>query len=143
MFSGEEKLFPFGMIVWWLYVVIAIFTNLKSFQNNVSTELSILWPVPPSILFPSYKIYYINFMCFYHLRSVVVAVACVGEKNKHIILPLFFAVGKYDALCMLTSLTLYCTLMKWHATRNVVYIYVLGEFKFIGFIKVVVWCHMM
>ena len=124
------------MTLRWLLAVIAAFTNLKSFQ----IMSDVLWPVPPSILLPSYKIYYINFTCSYHPRRVVVVVVCVEEKNKqsfsHDIGP--FLLGKYDALCMLTSLTLYCILMKWHATRNVLYIYV-RQFKFIGFIKVVVW----
>lgn len=69
--------------------------------------------------------------------------ARVGEKQTVFFIwycPFFFhSCGeKYDALCMLTSLTLYCILMKWHATHKKIMscIFMLGrKFKFIGFIK--------
>lgn len=122
-------------------LLLPLFTNLKSFQimSTLNSE-SILWPVPPSISFPSYKIYYINFIIFEEL--LLRHGSCWRKTNSLFIryCPFFFhSCGeKYDALCMLTSLTLYCILMKWHATHKKIMscIFMLGrKFKFIGFIK--------
>lgn len=92
-----------------------------------------LWP----LLFPSYKIYYVDFMCFYHLlKDVVMARVGENKQSPHFHLRLCFGVArKYDALCMLTTQhsISHFTASLWKDMPQ-------GDFKFIGFIKVFVWC---
>lgn len=102
------------------------FTNLKSFRIMSATD--ILWPLfLIYFILPSYKIYYTNFMSFYHLR-VDVVVARVEWGTNRIFSSHFRSsppsVVAREIWCIMYvndttfQLTLYCILMKWHATRH-------------------------
>lgn len=58
-------------------------SNLKSFRIMSATD--ILWPRPRLCYFHSYMIYYINFMCFYHLSRDCCcwceSLSCWGRKQ--------------------------------------------------------------
>lgn len=129
--------------------------QLKIASKNVSEWCFMTSPHP--FYLPSYKIYYINFMCFHHLREMLssssssslllllVLLRCDGSCSRrqtifsHEIAPLtssstllslhfffflFFWCCWREIWCIMYvndttfRLTLYCILMKWHATRK-------------------------